>query len=98
MTLPDYSSYTIGVVLLYAACGIFGLLMRLAALDIGLRLPTYKDHELKLNVLGELILAVGTAVLANHNLLIATTAAAGAPIIAAAVLKWLPEFIRRNEP
>lgn len=91
LDIPDYSSYTWDVWLLYILFGTLGYIIRLAYSDTLISLPERVGSGYRLGTCLEWIAAVTIASLADHNILVVTAAGAGAPIIAKSVL----DLIRR---
>jgi hypothetical protein len=89
LRLPDYPSWTWQTWTLYILAGTVGYVIRLSVTNKPLRLPRRGETGLFLNSLGEWATSVAVATLADHNLLFATCAGAGAPDLARLMLSWM---------
>ena len=95
LSLPDYASWDWQDWALYAAAGAAGYFIRLSVTNKPLRLPRRGERGLFLNSLGELATSIAVATLADHNLLFATCAGAGAPDLARVVISWMQAALKR---
>ena len=90
LPVPDYSSWTLYDWAFYACiCGPLGWLFSVVANNALIRPPSQSPDGkgFQLNTIGDIIAASGIACLADHNFLIATSAAACTKALIPALIK-----------
>ncbi len=95
LRLPDYAAFTIQTWVAFVLAGTAGWLLRVVVDRKPLQLPKLTERGLRLNSIGDWLVAVIVATLADHNLLFATIAGAGASTIVQFVMQALPGAICR---
>ena len=98
LTFPNYESYTVEMWIAFILAGTAGWLIRVYVSGKPIVAPSISSEGVKLNGLLDWFVSVVVAILADHNILFATIAGAGAPLIVEATLQWLSRLVAKAVP